>query len=155
VSEQVAHHKLGLGDPARLVEHDTADVELLGPSDLDEIERFYASAYPGTWFHARMLETGRYVGIRHAGSLACVAGVHVWSPAWGVATLGNVATLPEVRGLGLATAACARLCLILLADGIHVVSLNVRADNCAALRAYAKLGFAHAADYVEVTFRAP
>jgi predicted GNAT family acetyltransferase len=155
MTEQVAHHKLGLVDPERLSQHDTADIELLGPPDLDEIERFYASAYPGTWFHARMLETGRYVGIRRAGSLACVAGVHVWSPAWGVATLGNVATLPEARGLGLATAACARLCLILLGDGIDVVSLNVRADNRAALRAYEKLGFAHAADYVEVTCRAP
>ena len=40
------------------------------------------SAYPGTWFQARMLETGRYVGIRRGGELACVAGVHVWSPAW-------------------------------------------------------------------------
>jgi predicted GNAT family acetyltransferase len=67
-----------------------------------------------------------------------------------VATLGNVATLPEARGTGLATAACARLCRMLLADGIDTISLNVRADNDAAIRAYEKLGFAHAADYVEV-----
>ena len=31
-----------------------------------------------------------------------------------------------------------------------MISLNVRADNAAAIRAYEKLGFAHAADYVEV-----
>ena len=53
-------------------------------------------------------------------------------------------------GAGLATAACARLCRILLDDGIDTISLNVRADNAAAIRAYEKLGFAHAADYLEV-----
>ena len=97
-----------------------------------------------------MLETGRYVGIRRDGELACVAGIHVWSPTWGVAALGNVATLPALRGTGLATAACARLCRVLLDDGIDVISLNVRRDNAGAIRAYEKLGFAHAADYVEV-----
>lgn len=97
-----------------------------------------------------MLETGRYVGIRRDGELACIAGVHVWSPTWRVACLGNVATRPSRRGEGLATAACATLCRMLLDDGIDVVSLNVRADNRAAIRTYEKLGFAHAADYVEV-----
>ena len=48
------------------------------------------------------------------------------------------------------TAACARLCRLLLDDGIDTISLNVRADNAAAIRAYEKLGFAHAAEYVEV-----
>jgi predicted GNAT family acetyltransferase len=97
-----------------------------------------------------MLETGRYVGIRRDRELVCVAGVHVWSPTWRVAALGNVATLPAARGNGLATAACATLCRILLDDGIETISLNVRADNHAAIRAYEKLGFAHAADYDEV-----
>jgi predicted GNAT family acetyltransferase len=122
----------------------------LGPDDLDEALAFYARAYPGTWFEPRMLETRRYVGIREAGDLVCVAGVHVWSPEWRVAALGNVATLPEARGRGLATAACAHLCRTLLSDGIDTISLNVRADNVAAIAAYEKLGFAHAADYVEV-----
>ena len=39
---------------------------------------------------------------------------------------------------------------ILLDDGIDTISLNVRADNAAAIAAYERLGFAHAADYVEV-----
>jgi ribosomal protein S18 acetylase RimI-like enzyme len=150
VTEPVTHRKLGLVRPESLDDYDTAAVDPLGPADLDEVERFYTEAYPGTWFHARMLETGRYVGIRRAGALVCVAGVHVWSPTWRVAALGNVATLPEARGTGLATAACARLCRMLLGDGIDTISLNVRADNDAAIRAYEKLGFAHATDYVEV-----
>ena len=145
------HLKLGLADPSLLAEHDTVEATLLSPTDLSEVERFYADAYPGTWFQTRMLETGRYVGIRRDGRLACVAGVHVWSPTWRVAALGNVATLPSLRGSGLATAACARLCRVLLRDGIDVISLNVRADNAAAIRAYEKLGFTPAAEYVEVS----
>jgi predicted GNAT family acetyltransferase len=145
------HLKLGLTDPSRLAQHDTVDATLLSSADLAEVERFYADAYPGTWFQSRMLETGRYVGVRRDGRLVCVAGVHVWSPTWRVAALGNVATVPSHRGSGLATGACARLCLVLLDDGIDVISLNVRADNAAAIRAYEKLGFAHAAEYVEVS----
>jgi len=154
-SPPAAHLKLGLVDPSRLEPHDTAGATLLSSADLAEVERFYANAYPGSWFQARMLETGRYVGIRRDGRLGCVAGVHVWSPAWRVAALGNVATLPELRGSGLATAACARLCRVLQSDGIDVISLNVRADNAAAIRAYEKLGFAQATEYVEVSLVRP
>ena len=153
--EPVPHLKLGLVDPGALVRYDTADSELLSSADLEEVERFYARAYPDTWFQARMLETDRYVGIRRDGDLVCVAGVHVWSPEWRVACLGNVTTFPEARGAGLATAACARLCRLLLEDGIDVISLNVRADNRAAIRAYEKLGFGHAADYVEALLTGP
>jgi ribosomal protein S18 acetylase RimI-like enzyme len=149
-TQPVAHRKLGLVRPEALAGHDTPNVEPLGPADLDEVQRFYDRAYPGTWFQARMLDTGRYVGIRRDGGLVCVAGVHVWSPTWRVAALGNVATIPEARGMGLATAACAQLCRMLLDDGIDTISLNVRADNSAAIRAYEKLGFAHVADYLEV-----
>ena len=148
-SPPVAHRKLGLVDPSRLDGHGDGAVPL-GPEDLDEVLAFYERAYPGTWFEPRMLETRRYVGIREADGLVCIAGVHVWSPVWRVAALGNVATLPEARGRGLATAACADLCRRLLEDGIEVIALNVRADNTSAIHAYERLGFAHAADYVEV-----
>jgi ribosomal protein S18 acetylase RimI-like enzyme len=151
-SAPAAHRKLGLVDPTRL-EGFGDDAVLLGPEDLDEVADFYERAYPGTWFEPRMLETRRYVGIRDTSGLLCIAGVHVWSRAWHVAALGNVATLPEERGRGLATAACAQLCRRLLADGIDVVSLNVRADNASAIAAYERLGFAWAADYVEVPLR--
>ena len=155
VSDAVPHCKLGLVEPSALAAYDTQEAVLLSPADVREVESFYGRAYPGTWFQSRMLETGRYVGLRRAGALACVAGVHVWSPTWRVAALGNVATLPELRGAGLATAACARLCRVLLGDGIDTISLNVRADNRAAIRTYEKLGFAHAADYVEVALTTP
>ena len=149
-SAPVEHRKLELVDPSRLSEYDRAAVEPLGPEHVDDVRTFYERAYPGTWFEPRMLETRRYVGIRDGGELVCVGGVHVWSPAWKVAALGNVATVPSARGRGHATAACAHLCLVLLADGIDVISLNVRSDNASAISAYERLGFAHAADYVEV-----
>ena len=149
-TEPVAHKKLGLVHPEALDGYDTEAVDPLGPGELDEVEQFYAHAYPGTWFQARMLETGRYVGIRRAGELPASRECTSGRPRGGSRALGNVATAPEARGAGLATAACARLCRILLDDGIDTISLNVRADNAAAIRAYEKLGFAHAADYLEV-----
>ena len=97
-AKPVPHCKLGLVDPSAVERHDTDEAELLGASQLAEIDAFYQRAYPGTWFQARMLETGRYVGIRRDGELACVAGIHVWSPTWGVAALGNVATCPRSGG---------------------------------------------------------
>ena len=55
------HLKLGLATTSCL---GNAPAAALGPPDLDEVVAFYERAYPGTWFVPRMLETGRYVGIR-------------------------------------------------------------------------------------------
>lgn len=150
IAQAEPHVKLALNHPERLPSR-AASVEILTAADVPEIESFYRLAYPGTWFSPRMLGTERYVGIRQAGLLACVAGVHVYSPTWRVAALGNVATLPEYRGRGLAQSACASLCLMLLDDGIETIALNVRSDNSAAIAAYAHLGFEHAASYVEAS----
>ena len=117
--------------------------------DLPALTDLYAEAYPGTWFQPRMLETNRYVGIEEDGRLLCVAGVHVYSPNWRVAALGNVATAPSARGQGLAKASCSYLCRLLLADGIETVGLNVRADNATAVRVYEQLGFTVVATYLE------
>lgn len=144
------HLKLALGRDDLLAAH-AVPVELLGATDLADIEAFYRAAYPGTWFVPRMLATDRYVGVRQNGQLVCVAGVHVHSPPFGVAALGNVATLPEMRGQGLASSVCAALCLLLLADGIETIALNVRADNTAAVAAYTRLGFEPVALYTEAS----
>ena len=93
------HLKLALARTDLLAAR-AAPVDLLDEDDLLELDELYRLAYPETWFTPRMLATGRYVGIRHDGRLACVAGVHVHSPTWRVAALGNVATLPELRGRG-------------------------------------------------------
>ncbi len=155
VSHHEPHLKMGLTRPERLGQGDgTPDAELLGPDDVAEVEAFYEHAYPGTWFAPRMLGSERYVGVRRDGRLMCVAGVHVYSPTWRAAALGNVATAPESRGQGLARAACRILCRALLDDGIDAVALNVRADNAPAIAVYRALGFEPVAEYVEARLSA-
>lgn len=144
------HRKMVLRDPSRLDAVDTSGAEPLGPADRAEIDALYAAAYPGNWFDARMLETGRYVGVREAGRLVSIAGIHVYSPTYRVAALGNVTTLPEMRGRGLAARATAALCRRLLRD-CDVIGLNVLADNGAAISVYERLGFEIVASYDEVS----
>jgi predicted GNAT family acetyltransferase len=122
------------------------------PEDQPALETLYAAAYPGNWFAPRMLQTGCYYGIREGDSILCVAGVHVYSPAYRVAALGNVTTHPAWRGRGLGTAACAKLCTMLLEQGVDRIGLNVKADNHAAITSYTRLGFTKVAEYGEFTF---
>lgn len=146
------HLKLALTDHAALAAAEPLG-EVLTPADLPEVQKLYEVAYPENWFDARMLETGQYVGVRRDGALLAVAGVHVWSPKYRVAALGNVTAHPAARGQGLARGAVAALCGRLL-DTVDHVTLNVKADNAAALALYARLGFTKTADYGEFTFTA-
>lgn len=141
------HRKMALTDMTRLDLVRPAG-EVLGPADLGELTTLYQVAYPDNWFDPRMLATGQYIGVRQEGALVAVAGVHVWSPTYGVSALGNVATHPAVRGQGLATAAVAALCRRLLDTTDHI-TLNVKADNQAAVALYTRLGFTPVADYSE------
>ena len=147
VSEAAAHHRMALTDPG-LLAGVPAVGEALGPADEAELAGLYAVAYPGNWFDPRMLETGQYVGVREDGRLVAVAGVHVFSPRWRVAALGNVTTHPDVRGRGLGAGVVAALCARLLTSVDHV-TLNVRADNAAAVRLYERLGFSRVAGFTE------
>jgi ribosomal protein S18 acetylase RimI-like enzyme len=142
------HYKMALRDRAALDAVDISAAVQLTPADLREVEAFYAASYPGNWFDPRMLETGQYYGVRRAGALASVAGIHVYSPAERVAAIGNVATHPRMRGQGLARVVCARLTHALLETVDHV-GLNVKADNATAIAAYERLGFERIATYEE------
>lgn len=116
--------------------------------DLDEIIEFYAMSYPGNWFDPRMLETGQYFGIRRGGRLVSIGGIHVFSPDFGVGSIGNIATLPDFRGRGFGTTVTARVCQSLLKEVEHI-GLNVRSDNIAAVSCYEKLGFREVASFGE------
>src|SRR5207248_2709826 len=118
----------------------TSNVVPLSVSDVQEIEALYQVSYAENSFDPRMLETGYYYGMRHDNTLVCVAGVHVYSPKYRVAALGNVTTHPDFRGRGLATAVCAKLCQELLRTVDHI-GLNVKADNVSAIACYKRLGF--------------
>ncbi|WP_428965421.1 GNAT family N-acetyltransferase [Micromonospora fluostatini] len=141
------HVRMALTDPGRLAAVPVAG-EVLTPADLPQLRALYAAAYPGNWFDPRMLHTGQYVGVREGGRLVAVAGVHVWSPAYRVAALGNVTTRPEARRRGLAAAVVAAVCRRLRGSVDHV-ALNVRADNTAAVRLYERVGFTRVADFTE------
>jgi len=146
------HFRMTLTQPSALDEIDTSGVNLLSEADLPRLDALYTAAYPGTWFNPRMLKTGQYVGIQDdQGQLLCAAGVHVYSPAYRVAALGNIATHPDHRGHGLATAATAGLCQQLIKQ-VDLIGLNVRTDNQAAIRAYQKIGFEIVDTYHEWLF---
>ncbi|MFG1843117.1 GNAT family N-acetyltransferase [Micromonospora sp. NPDC049175] len=146
------HHRMALTDAGRLGAVAPAGV-VLGVADLPQVRELYARAYPGNWFDERMVRTGQYLGIRDGGALVAVAGVHVFSPAYGVAALGNVTTDPRWRGRGLGASVVAALCVRLLQSVEHV-TLNVKADNVVAVRLYERVGFSRVADYDEWTLTA-
>ncbi|MEM7348808.1 MAG: GNAT family N-acetyltransferase [Chloroflexota bacterium] len=142
------YYKMGLNLPEKLADIDVSDVIALGVDDLAEVQQLYAESYPNNAFDPRMLETDCYYGVRHAGKLVAIAGIHVYSPTYRVAALGNITTHPSVRGQGLATAVTARLCQA-LQSAVDTIGLNVHSENKSALVCYQRLGFEQIATYEE------
>lgn len=146
--------KMQLGSASELAGHELNDIETLGPEHAEEIEEFRArrahrAGEAAGGFYARyMLELFPWFGVRRAGELVSLAGVHVVSRRYGVAALGNVATAPEFRGRGLARAVCARLARE-LAQHVPLVGLNVATANASARRCYDTLGFRPVLRYSE------
>jgi len=137
--ELLGHHwKMGLAAPVAGPPDDA--VIRLGPQHADEVEAFYAASYPFGYFETTNLERGPYVAIRDDGGIASIAGVHAYSPAMRVASLGNIATRPDARGRGHARRATAALCRLLQPE-VDLIGLNVRADNAAAIACYRAIGF--------------
>lgn len=143
-----AHAKMILTQPEIPAGLDARQVAALSPADLPEILDFYQASYPDNCFDPRMLTLGCYYGLRQDGRLVSVAGVHVFSPRYRVAALGNIATHPLYRGRGYGRMVTAHLCQQLAGQVDHI-GLNVRADNQPALRCYQGLGFQVCASYGE------
>lgn len=142
------HYKMGLSDRSYLQNFDTSNVIPLSVADTTEVEQLYRLSYPDNWFESRMLETGNYFGIKQDENLVSVAGVHIYSPQYRIAALGNITTHPQFRGQGLAKAVCAKLCQELLQTVTHV-GLNVKVDNASGIACYSQLGFKPIATYGE------
>jgi ribosomal protein S18 acetylase RimI-like enzyme len=134
------HEKMALVRPEQLPFTEIPGVERLTEANRDEVLRFYARSYPGTWFEPEMLRKGPYFGMRGPAGLVSIAGVHVWSPAYRVAALGNITTHPEHRGQGYARAVTGTLCTYLLRT-TDTIGMNVRSDNAPAIACYQALGF--------------
>ena len=145
--ELLGHHwKMALTTPVAGPADDA--VVRLGPEHAGEAVRFYAASYPASYFEPVNLERGPYVAIRDERGLAAVAGVHVYSPAVGVASLGNIATRPDARGRGLARRVTSALCRLLQSE-VELIGLNVRADNAPAIACYRGVGFEFRHEYDE------
>ena len=148
ISDCGGHYKMGLQDPSRIKEVNTENTCPLTEIDLKEIQSLYKSSYPDNEFDPRMLLTGQYIGYRRDGRLLSIGGVHVYSPAFRVAALGNITTHPEYRNQGLGRAVTAQLCLS-LQRYVDFIGLNVKQDNSLALSLYRSLGFKISAEYGE------
>lgn len=145
---QGTHLRMALTRRERLHDLPAADTVRLTRDDEAEIRELYAAAYPETWFELLMLDTGMYYGCRQEGRLVSIAGVHVYSPTRRVAALGNIATHPDYRRRGCATAVVGVLCRALL-EHADYVGLNVGRDNVAAIGCYERLGFTTHGEYKE------
>lgn len=142
------HLKMSLTQPEQLEGIDTSGAVLLSLDDAKEVDAFYAASYPDSAYVSDMLDIGFYYGLRVGGELVSVAGVHVYSPTYRVAALGNITTHPDHRGKGYAKKTIVQLCHALALTTDHI-GLNVKADNETAVALYKRLGFTECAQYDE------
>ena len=158
VSTLVPHWKMALEEPSLLEAVDTSHVLQLNHDDVPRLEALFDAVYRGAGvgniFYPSMLDIGPYFGVEENGRIVSTAGVHVHSTRYGVAAIANVATHPDARGRGLATAVVARLAseLVLSCD---YVGLNVAQANAPAIRAYRNAGFEIVAEFHEGAITRP
>jgi ribosomal protein S18 acetylase RimI-like enzyme len=123
-------------------------------SDIDAIDELYKLAYPSNWFDERMLETGKYLGYFINGLLAGIAGIHVYSPLYHIAALGNITTHPDFRGQKIAYRLTSSLCNDLNSSA-DIIGLNVHSENKAAIKCYENAGFEIRGSFDECFVRNP
>ncbi len=125
----------------------------LGLADFEALRALYADGEPcgeaPPFFNEATLESGVYHGIREGVELVAAAGTHVFTPAEGVAGVGNVYTRRDRRGRGLAGRVTAAVVEELAARGLATIALNVAPGNAAAVRVYERLGFRRYCGYFE------
>jgi ribosomal protein S18 acetylase RimI-like enzyme len=125
--------------------------ERLKKENAEEVDALFDESYPGHWFRPDMLEMGPYFGIRDGGKhLVAAGGIHIFSPKYSVAALGNITTLPSHRGRGYGKQVSQTLCNYLI-DKVETIGLNVVCANAAAIKIYRDLGFEPIATYSEFT----
>lgn len=139
------------GELTKYALFDTGGTVLLTQDDEQYIRSLYQIAYPEGYFTPHMLKTDKYFGVKRGKDIVSVAGIHVFSPLYNIAVLGNITTHPNFRGKGLA-----KKCIIRLLKSFEGVTdrigLNVKKDNNIALQLYKKLEFKIHATYKEAYF---
>jgi RimJ/RimL family protein N-acetyltransferase len=144
------HWKMTLTRPELLPTTAANQVRKLSSGDLPALGQLYQHSYPNNDFDTRLLETGQYFGLYLQGKLVCSAGIHVYSPQYGVAAIGNVVTHRDYRSRGYARETVAVLCRS-LQQTVSLIGLNVKADNYPAIHLYQGLGFTYSVEYDECT----
>jgi ribosomal protein S18 acetylase RimI-like enzyme len=142
------HCKMALSDETLTSRIDCSGVVRLSMKDLTAIQALYKESYPENWFDPRMLDTSHYFGIIEENRLVSIAGMHVYSPQYKVAALGNITTLPTYRNKGYGSRVTATLCQSLCREGIRI-GLNVKTDNNTAISFYKRIGFEVVTSYGE------
>ena len=125
----------------RIVRLEAADV----PEMLDLTRR----TAPGP-FLPRTIELGAYLGIRHDGVLAAMAGERMRTSGW--VEISAVCTAPEHRGKGLGSSLVRALGAHIAAQGDRAF-LHVAATNTGAIQLYKALGFAVRREFRFTRFR--
>jgi len=148
IESQGAYLKMSLRDASVVNDFPCPDIVPLSYTETEAALEFYSKHFPGNWFEPRILLTNQYYGAKVDGRLVSIAGVHVYSPHYRVAALGNIATIPSFRNKGYGKQVTAAACRSLLRS-VDSIGLNVRADNPAAVSCYTKLGFEIIAGYRE------
>ena len=125
----------------------------LDVSDAAAVAALFADAREGgeepPFYKPAMLAEGAFRGIWEDGELVAIAGAHLFSPAVGVCTIGNVYTRRDRRRRGLAARATSAVVQHALARSISTIVLNVSQTNDAAKRVYEQLGFRVHCAFVE------
>ncbi len=146
------HQKMGFhGFPIDLTLTDEHDCIQLTPRDEPKLRKLFQIAYPGNYFNPNMLTTGKYYGIKKDEEILSVAGLHVYSRNYRIATLGNITTHPNMRNRGLA-----KRCVVTLSKALEsevdFIGLNTKADNLPAIALYHTVGFKISSTYEEAFF---
>lgn len=124
-------------------------VRPLGTDDLEAVRTFVERGDTDLeYFREDLLGSGRQVALFDRDDIVSLAGVHVIDTTEGLAAIGHVSTLPDLRGRGLGTRVVAALCHR-LRDEVDIVMLNVGRDNAAARHIYENLGFLPLLEYEE------
>jgi ribosomal protein S18 acetylase RimI-like enzyme len=133
----VNHRMILCGKPEVILD---PDIRQLKQEDISLIRNLYLASYPYNWFDSRMIRTGKYFGYFENGLLVGIAGIHVYSPEYRIAALGNITTHPGFRGRKIAYKLTSVLCND-LKKSVDIIGLNVKEDNQAAIKCYENIGF--------------
>jgi ribosomal protein S18 acetylase RimI-like enzyme len=122
------------------IDPDIKQIRRLDLKDIRYLKELYEISYPGNWFDERMIRTGKYFGLFEKEELIGVAGIHVYSPDFQVAVLGNITVHPDFRRKYIARNLVSVLCSDLF-ETVEYIGLNVKKENFAAIKCYLNLGF--------------